>query len=480
MPEVRPLESYFDRELANAVVGVDTLYGGNIIDPSGMVHFIADTYPRDVYEPPNVWKDGRAAHLRNVGGVRSKKDEKLVVGFINQYGLMDARGRLLSALGDSAPEHRREFVGNLGTALEAMTKEALSIATTGKHIPFEARAFAATRRAPELIDPTPYREGLAQALSEVGFEPTRSRDLKESLLAWEAHCGYMTKLPGGSLAELDEAQRGEYLAEFLRATGEMRSKLMGLFLGQLRGMDLNLAGYKPDLSDVNFDGLDLQLVHGVYFTGSMAYEGGTNPDGSPALHTLYQYNADHPTTNPAAPMFCAHELVAHHVDSVLSDLRWREGKLGLEAMISTMCTPDVALREGFAQNMLTLVCGSEEGVIDQFGADQSVQKWAEWLQDTAKNNVSILSQLQGQTPEQIQKYLKVECVLSSAFVNKMMGAWRTHPLIGPMYGPAYHLGHKVVLDAIEQYGVKNVLAACLHLNGYADIATFPKILAKAA
>ena len=41
-------------------------------------------------------------------------------------------------------------------------------------------------------------------------------------------------------------------------------------------------------------------------------------------------------------------------------------------------------------------------------------------------------------------------------VKKLSSAWATHPIIGPMYGPAYWLGRTIIQKAIEDRGIPSV------------------------
>src|SRR5512142_1797677 len=60
------------RYVAEAVLGIDTLWGGDVMCPSGTGRFIADSWFSD--EPlPIAYTHPAAARLRTCGGVTSKK-----------------------------------------------------------------------------------------------------------------------------------------------------------------------------------------------------------------------------------------------------------------------------------------------------------------------------------------------------------------------------------------------------------------------
>ena len=61
--------------LGNAVLGIDTLWGGDVMCPSGMGRFIADSWFSD--EPlPHAYTDPAAARVRETGGVSSKQPDR--------------------------------------------------------------------------------------------------------------------------------------------------------------------------------------------------------------------------------------------------------------------------------------------------------------------------------------------------------------------------------------------------------------------
>ncbi len=79
--------------IADAVLGIDTLWGGDVMCPSGTGRFIADSWFSD--EPlPAAYTHPAAERLRQSGGVAGKTIDR------------DSRGRL-PARRRSSPSHRR-------------------------------------------------------------------------------------------------------------------------------------------------------------------------------------------------------------------------------------------------------------------------------------------------------------------------------------------------------------------------------------
>jgi hypothetical protein len=72
------------RFVADAVLGTDTLWGGDVMCPSGTGRFIADSWFSD--EPlPAAYKAPAAARVRASGGVAGKKvDRRAVEGYLRE------------------------------------------------------------------------------------------------------------------------------------------------------------------------------------------------------------------------------------------------------------------------------------------------------------------------------------------------------------------------------------------------------------
>jgi hypothetical protein len=455
----RPLDNGFEREYANLLIGTDTLCGGDIGKPEGAAHFIADSYPKAEVELPAAYYDKRAAEIRAKGGV-DKDNAEMALKYAEDYGLQEAEKRLVSSLPLNTDKLRKQFMANMGRAFAIMTRTALAAAGRGKMPSFEDRYRAVTMQDPEIIDTEKIREKLRAALASEGIFVTSRRNLNEAVDLWEKRVG---NVPASSFAE---------------EVAKINRKLMKWTRSNIFGdIDFGHPDHHRHLKDVKFDGLTLKTLSNVDYTGSSAYEGGTNDDGTPALRDLIEYNTDHPITNPGLWHFAAHEMTpGHYIDGAVADLGWRAGKLGLEASAHTMCTAETVLREGWAQNALRMAVGSESAMIDILGLEHVIQLILERLEDAGKNNASILFQDRQIPIEEVRKHLKAHCVLSDALVKKLSGAWATHPIMGPMYGPAYAVGYKVVKKGIRKHGPQKVAAAAMHQHGYLDIGTFQEVL----
>ena len=307
-----------------------------------------------------------------------------------------------------------------------------------------------------LIDTKPGREHLKESLAKAGYKVTNDRNLRETMKAWHHDKG---NIPSDELAE----RVNETTSHLLQLT---RDRIFSQ-------LDFGIPGFNRGLSDVNFDGFRFETLSGVHFTGSSIYHGGVDENGKPLLKQLFEYNTDHPVGKPGLYHLCGHEVVpGHYLQSAVGDLLWMDGRLGFESTIGVMCTPETVFREGWAQNAFNLLFGSREAAISEFGDDLRVELAYEDLQDIGKHNASILYQKNGESLDRVRQHVAEECVQMDPIVKKLSSAWATHPIIGPMYGPAYWLGRTIIQKAIEDVGREKVARIGFMLDGLVDIKTF--------
>ena len=94
------------RFVADAVLGTDTLWGGDVMCPSGTGRFIADSWFSDEPLPP-AYKAPAAARVRASGGVADKKVDRRAV---EKYHVVSALDRN-RARADPAAQKRIEVEG---------------------------------------------------------------------------------------------------------------------------------------------------------------------------------------------------------------------------------------------------------------------------------------------------------------------------------------------------------------------------------
>ena len=98
------------RSVAEAIIGIDTLWGGDVMCPSGTGRFIADSWFAD--EPlPHAYTAPAAARLRETGGVSGPRvDREAVDSYLRQVDIPAAIAgvRKSTRKSGSSPE-RDEF-----------------------------------------------------------------------------------------------------------------------------------------------------------------------------------------------------------------------------------------------------------------------------------------------------------------------------------------------------------------------------------
>ena len=101
-----------DLFVAEAVLGIDTLWGGDVMCPSGVGRFIADSWFSD--EPlPAAYAHPTAALLRQSGGVGAKEiDRNAVEAYLRAVDLPAAIAGLRKEAAN-CPESRRAYLSGL-------------------------------------------------------------------------------------------------------------------------------------------------------------------------------------------------------------------------------------------------------------------------------------------------------------------------------------------------------------------------------
>lgn len=449
-PAPRQLTSE-EEVIANLIVGADSLVGADVRVVDSGSRLIVDQYPLERVQLPPAYHDARAAQMRTSHGANPEIARE-VRSYIDDYGLLAARENLATTFAD-ADETRREFLDHLGDCVQEMAKLAIAKVENTELPPFDRRWEAAIGKPPALTNSTQLRDNLRAALSSVGIDVSND-NLREGLDRWEHRVGMIEpdKFAGELRTELDK---------LLTSARQQLFKQVGL-----------------NVDDIPFDGMQIDTFNkpDSHVSGSSLYIGGLYNDGNPSMQSRLQLNSGHPVTRLGLSHLAAHEgIPGHYVDAVLSELMWLEGKVGFEAVTSTMCTRDTVLREGWAQNTLPAIFGGPREALEALGPDFAVEMAVERLVDAAKNDGVILAQRDGIDKEVLKKQLAASHVLSDMFVRKILG-WANHDVIGSMYAGAYLRGATAVEDAIAKYGVPAVAKLCLHQNGYHDVDTFEKAL----
>jgi hypothetical protein len=442
------------RMVANAVLGIDTLWGGDVMCASGTGRFIADSWFSDE-ELPVAYTALSAAKLRACGGVSDRVDRAAVEEYLREVDIpaaiagMKQEAQLLGGL-------RGRYLASLADGLTVMWGLAMEIVGKGPAVPYERCVVASTARAPEPSQPQAKCERVAELLGRAGYKSADRDGLLAAVDAWRRE----RTVPMGSVKAMGAAVIAQF--EALSAT--------------------NLAPYLPkELAAVPRANIGFLAIKDAWFSGSMNYVGrARNADGSPHYEATYEINASLQISFPEFQQLVSHEVVPGHVTTFayLQNLYVR-GMAGFETTVLTMNTRAATLFEGIANNAILIAHGVTE--IEQLpDEDMQIGVLLALLQDDAKNQSSYLTWGQGRAKEEVAKTLRRDFLVSEERADKLSGAWGRHPLLGRMYLPAYRAGTLKVAELRRRYPAERVLPAIYGCNGLVDIETVEAVLEGAA
>ncbi len=441
-----------DHAVATAILGLDTLWGGDVMNPSGLGRFIADSWFSD--EPlPEAYTRPEAARLRAVGGASTKLE---ALAAIDAYlAAVDLRGAI-GYLRDEAGRGlglRARYLEGLGCCFEVMLDLALEVAGRGEPVPYERCMKAILGRPGSPSDPAEKRERVRELLAAAGFPSSDGPGLLAAVDAWRA----ARIVPKEQIPALS----ARLVAELDALTAR------------------NVAPYLPEeLARVPRANVTFLMIENAWFSGSMNYLGrARRPDGSPEYEATYELNASLEISRPEFAQLVSHEVVPGHVTTFayLQDLYVR-GVLGFEASVLTMNTRPAALFEGIANNAILMAHGvlSPEELPDR---DLEAGCLLALLQDDAKNQSSWLTWNEKWPKEEVARVLRNDYLVSDERADKLSGAWGRHPLLGRMYLPAYRAGTEKVAELRGKYPRERVLPALFGCLGVVDLTTVEEAVA---
>jgi hypothetical protein len=235
------------RFVADAILGTDTLWGGDVMCPSGTGRFIADSWFSD--EPlPAAYKAPAAARVRASGGVGGKKmDRQAVEEYLGEVDIPQA----IAGVRDEAREMgglRGEYLAGLALCLETIWDLAMEVLGKGEPVPYVRCVKASTGRSPQASHPEAKRERVAELLGRAGYATSGSASLLEAVDAWRRD----RLVPMASVRVLGAAM----IAYFDHLSA------------------LNLLPYLPkDLVSVPRANIEFLPIKDAWFSGSMNYLG---------------------------------------------------------------------------------------------------------------------------------------------------------------------------------------------------------------
>jgi hypothetical protein len=444
------MSNRYEELLGNAILGIDTLWGGDVMCPSGTGRFIADSWFSD--EPlPKAYTDPAAARVRHTGGVASKsRDDEAIRAYLSA---VDVLGSIhgLAGEADGFDTLRRTYVTGLVRCLETMWDLAMEILGRGRPVAYERCVEVSAGRAPEPSDPSPKRERVAELLSQSGLPGGRDK-LLTAVSAWRQ----AQRVPMASIRTLG--------ATAIAYFDELSAR--------------NIVPHLPEsLRSIPRANIQFLPIRDAWFSGSMNYLGrGRGSDGSPEYEATYEINASLEISVPEFLQLVSHEVVPGHVTTFayLQNLYWRR-KVGFEASVLTMNTRAAALFEGIANNAILLAHGVTE-VAQLPDPDMQIGVLLALLQDDAKNQASYLIWNERRSQEEVAKALRTEFLVSEERADKLSGAWGGHPLLGRMYLPAYRAGTEKVAQLRQRFPDDRVIPALYGCLGLVDVVTIDNVL----
>ncbi|MEX1244829.1 MAG: hypothetical protein WEB59_15020 [Thermoanaerobaculia bacterium] len=440
-----------DELTATAILGIDTLWGGDVMNPSGTGRFVADSWFSD--EPlPEAHTHPSAKTVRGSGGVSGKLPDKAAIAAylvaVDVKGAIDsmaAEGRKLGGL-------RGAYFDGLGVSLSVMWDLAMEILGKGPAVPYERCVIGSTGKPPEPSHPEGKRERAAELLAKAGYPSKTGVELLSAVDAWRSE----RLVPRKSIPALADA----FIAE--------------LDLGTTRYLAPHLP---PDLRGVPRANMKFLPIQDAWFSGSMNYLGrARKPDGSPEYEATYQINASLQISVPEFEQLVSHEVVPGHVTtSALIQGLYVRGRVGFEGTVLTMNSRAASLFEGIANNGILIARGAKE-VEELEDEDLQIGVLLALLQDDAKNQSSYLTWKEGAPQKDVAATLRRDFLVSEERAGKLSGAWGRHPLLGRMYLPAYRAGTEAVAELRRKHPPEKVLPALYGCSGLVDVVTVRQAL----
>jgi hypothetical protein len=435
-----------DLSIANAILGIDTLWGGDVMCPSGTGRFIADSWFSD--EPlPAAYTHPAAARLRAAGGVTGN-DGGAVAEYLREMGAEIIRS--MDAINVEARRvggRRAAYLDGLNLCLTTMWDLAMETTGKGNRVPYERSVMASTGHPPEPSRPQTKRERVAELLARAGYQVSGAGGVLNAVDSWRRD----RMVPMASVRALSTA----VIAHFDRLS------------------EVNLLPHLPrELARVPRANIDFLPIKDAWFSGSMNYIGrARTADGKPKYEATYEINASLQISVPEFEQLISHEVVPGHVTTFayLQDMYVR-GQMGFEATVLTMNTRAATLFEGIANNAILIAHGvtETEQLPDE---DLQVGVLLALLQDDAKNQASYLTWGEKMPREEVAGILRRDFLVTEERADKLSGAWGRHPLLGRMYLPAYRSGTERVAQLRRKYRPGEILPVLYGCAGLVDCET---------
>jgi hypothetical protein len=437
--------------IADAVLGIDTLWGGDVLCPSGTGRFIADSWYSE--EPlPAAYTHPAAVRLRQLGGVSGNTiDREAVDEYLRAIDLPAAIhgvSKEAAKLGGT----RGAYLDGLAICLDTMLDLALEILGKGDPVSYTRAVESSTGKPPEPSQPEAKRARAGELLGKAGYDLSGEGRLLRAVGLWRQE----RMSPMASVRALGAATIAHYDSLSAR----------------------NLMPWLPqEFAQVPRANIEFLPIKDAWFSGSMNYLGrARTEEGAPRYEASYEINASLKMSYPEFEQLVSHEVVPGHVTTFayLQNLYVR-GQAGFEATVLTMNTRAATLFEGIANNAILIAHGVTE--VDQLpDEDLEIGVLLALLQDDAKNQSSYLTWGEGWPQTEVAATLRRDFLVTEERADKLSGAWGRHPLLGRMYLPAYRSGTEKVAALRRAYPPERILPALYSCRGLVDIQTIDLVL----
>jgi hypothetical protein len=440
-----------DRGIAEAILGIDTVWGGDVMNPSGTGRFIADSWFSD--QPlPTSYTDSTAAAVRASGGLSAKTPD--VPGIDAYLKAVDVRGAITEVvdLATQEPGIRGAFLAGLGASLEVMWDLAMESLDRGDPVPYARSVEASTAAPPSPSQPEVKRALLAELLTMAGYPADNEAGILAAVDAWRRD----RMVPAATIPALARA----FIAELEAGTA---AHLMPYLPEALHGVPRSNVQFLP--------------IQDAWFSGSMNYVGrARDAAGRPHYEATYEINASLEISVPEFWELVSHEVVPGHVATFAFVQHLHVlGEVGFEGTVLTMNSRYSTLAEGIANNAALMAFGLTE--LDQLpDADLKIGMLLSRLQDDAKNQASFLTWAEGMPQPEVAEVLRRDCLVTEERASKLSGPWARHPLLGRMYLPSYRAGTEKVARLRREQPPEAVLPALYGCRGLVDVATIDSVL----
>ena len=446
------MTSPLDRSVAEAILGIDTLWGGDVMCASGTGRFIADSWYSD--EPlPGAYTHPAALKVREAGGVSARQiDAAAIDAYLDA---VDVPAAISAVLAESRRLGglRGAYLEGLAGCFQVMWELVEELLGRGEPVPYERCVPTVTGKPPEPSKPEEKRRRAAELLARAGHPSNGNEELLAAVDAWRRQ----RLVPAKSIPALASA-----------------------FIAELDALTVaNVLPHLPEaLRSVPRANIRFLPIQNAWFSGSMNYLGrARKPDGSPEYDATYEINASLSISIPEFQQLVSHEVVPGHVTTFayLQNLFVR-GEVGFEASVLTMNTRAASLYEGLANNAILMAHGVES--LDELpDEDLQIGVLLALLQDDAKNQSSYLTWKEKAPQAEVAAALRRDFLVSEERADKLSGAWGRHPLLGRMYLPAYRAGTETVARLRRKYSPERFLPVLFGCRGLVDVVTIEEALA---